>query len=1334
MKSIFKEIKALHLLQPKIIRYTSLGLACGWVLLFAGDAWAKVSINKQFSPTNINPNQISKLTIELFNNKPTQVTNTTFTDNLPTGVVVADIPNIVNGCDGTLTATPGGTSIVLTGGIIPASTTVAGKCTITIDVTSKVSSTNTQTYVNIIPVNGLTGSQDGNTEKNADEANATLVVEPIRSVTGSKSFSTAVLHGNGTPTTMTITLNNPNLFDLTEAELTDNLPSGTKVAATPAISNSCGGTVTATAGSTIVALANGTITAKSSCTIQVNLEATDATNVRNTDVTNTIPANNLKTKEGITNTSPLTATIKVQTAAEIAKSFNPGTIQGGETSELTITIRNYNSAAITNADLIDVMPTDVKPLSITSNGCGGTATVTATQVRLTGGTIPAAPVGVGSGSCKIKAQVTSTKLGTYTNNITAGDFNGIKYNSASANLNVLAPVGVSKSFAPSQIIRGEETELTITLTNSDSNPATITSFQDNLTTMGTGYTVVAGSESTTCGGTVNASGTLIEMNSGTIPAATGTAPNITKGSCIIKVKIKADDLTGQGGNAYDGQVVNTVPAANLKTSLGNNPFEAKATLSLNGKVQVQKSFSDATRTQGQETTLTIKLLNTQSSSVSITSFKDDLLTMGTNFNNSNPAFTIASGSSSTTCGGTLNNTSGTTLIQMTGGTIPAGTTTNPGFCTITVPVKVSLTAPKGSHTNTINEGELKTNIGDNAIKTKASIDIKSAATVSKSFSLPAVAVGGKTRLTIKLDRDADAPALTGVNLSDNLPSGHTVDSTPNVVNNCGGTVNASGSTISLTNGSLSGASCTISVDIRVPNTAGTRTNTIPAQNLTTTQGVTNEFAATADIKATAAKLNLNKDFSPQGINPNGTSRLNIDIKNNEPDAIALTGVSLTDNLPLGMELTSNPNPTLTGTGCSGGTFTAVPGGNQFILTGANIQAGTVCVMSVNVTSKFAGNLTNQLPATISANSAEQVTNGNLVKKTLTVLGIADVIVSKTDNKKFVAPGQTTQYTITVENAKPATGSQWDNVAGVELTDNAPTGLTFIDWVCSATSGSACAVESGTGNVFTSLTLLAGGKATIVVNAKVNDNVSKGTEIKNVATVDLPATVTDPEFTTNKSEDINTVGGNPNVLLVKRITAVNGITNNGGTNLAGYINEPSNPYDDNTIEPSLAPKPPQYPSPDTDKWLNPSSFLIGGTNGGNVKPGDEIEYTIYFISTGDSEANKVRFCDRVPNNTTFIPTAKSGDPNAAPGGISGSDRGIITLYNGTLQSLTNVQDGDIGQYFPPGVEPSTVYPGIQCGGANTNGAVVVDLGTLPNATSSGNPAGSYGFVRFRGKVK
>jgi uncharacterized repeat protein (TIGR01451 family) len=210
----------------------------------------------------------------------------------------------------------------------------------------------------------------------------------------------------------------------------------------------------------------------------------------------------------------------------------------------------------------------------------------------------------------------------------------------------------------------------------------------------------------------------------------------------------------------------------------------------------------------------------------------------------------------------------------------------------------------------------------------------------------------------------------------------------------------------------------------------------------------------------------------------------------------------------------------------------------------------------------------------------------------------------------------------------------------------------------------------------------------------------------------------------------TIVANPNfanVLLVKRITRINDSSLTiGGDDLSIYRDQLSNPYDDNTFD-NPAPTP-----IDTANWPTLNIFMLGGINGGNIKPNDEVEYTIYFLSAGLGEAKNVLFCDRVPTNVSFIPTAFN-TATPATGGLAG-DRGILSLINGTTSAYTNIADGDTARYIAPGIDPNSIYPNVKCGGANNNGAVVVNLGNLPNATTPGTPAGAFGFVRFKGRVK
>ncbi|MEO1690420.1 MAG: GEVED domain-containing protein [Cyanobacteria bacterium J06631_6] len=208
--------------------------------------------------------------------------------------------------------------------------------------------------------------------------------------------------------------------------------------------------------------------------------------------------------------------------------------------------------------------------------------------------------------------------------------------------------------------------------------------------------------------------------------------------------------------------------------------------------------------------------------------------------------------------------------------------------------------------------------------------------------------------------------------------------------------------------------------------------------------------------------------------------------------------------------------------------------------------------------------------------------------------------------------------------------------------------------------------------------------------------------------------------------ITVTASDPSLLLVKRITAINR-DRPGEILFDSFVND--NTADDNN-----------------SSWLgfqassnssgNTNTYTLGEINGGEVKPGDEVEYTIYFLSAGGKTAANVFVCDLIPDNMEFVTTGFESEP-AATIGLLGTAKGLLWEYNSEVESLSNAIDGDGGSYFPPGVEPINAFPTVQCGNPsqpNTNGAVVIDLGSLPNATAPGTPSNSYGFVRFRAVVK
>lgn len=245
-----------------------------------------------------------------------------------------------------------------------------------------------------------------------------------------------------------------------------------------------------------------------------------------------------------------------------------------------------------------------------------------------------------------------------------------------------------------------------------------------------------------------------------------------------------------------------------------------------------------------------------------------------------------------------------------------------------------------------------------------------------------------------------------------------------------------------------------------------------------------------------------------------------------------------------------------------------------------------------------------------------------------------------------------------------------------------------------------------------------------------------------ADTDLPGTQT---FTTATSYGVTLSGSDSvnndfgysipagDLLFVKRITAINSVNTN-----SSWIDDTDNTTgraaDDNNAN---------WPSPQ-DTYLRgvlsadvqPSVTLPSG-----LQPGDEVEYTVYFLSSGGSPIRDVKFCDLIPQNTTYVAGSMilgydaSGNALPNPAGSPG-DPGIVALNDGSADDGTN-PDGRFytsADTLPPDVSNVCTALGANNGGVNTDGAVyipIVDASTdMPYATAPGIPIDSYGFVRFR----
>ncbi len=913
----------------------------------------------------------------------------------------------------------------------------------------------------------------------------------------------------GQASTLTIVLLNPNPAPATGVALTDTLPNGVVVANPLTVaSNTCSFTVNATPGTRPIALTGGTIPAISAGVpgqCQLTIDVVSST--PNTYL-NTIAAKAVSSSQG-NNAQDAQATLVVSKPANITatKAFLPANVHGGGSgSTLTITLTNPNPIPLTNAALTDSLPAAIT-IAATPNAtttCGaGTATPSPAAsnpatIALSGGTIPA------NGSCTMTVDVVARNPnaltnGNQTNTIAAGALTtteGATSPAITANINVQTGAQVTKAFAPTPVAPNGASSLTITVTNFNSSMLTPIAFTDTLpvTIQATALPV------SSCGGTIDTVPaqpasppyTAFTLAGGSLAGVVGPGPGTT--TCTITAPVTAS-----------ASGTNTIPAGNYG---GVAIAAASGTLSVSA-ITGSKSFSTPALQTG-SATMTITLNNLTAVDATITSLRDDLTTMGA-------GFTVQSGATpGGTCGVTLTSATPGTLITTTGGFIAANSS-----CTIILPLDISPTAATGNRTDTIAIANnavngVHTTTGNNAVTITGVVNVQRALTVTKAFNPASVQGGTASRLTVTM---TPTVALTGAGFVDDLTTmgaGFTLLSSgpgPNpVATNCGGgtvTANPGATSFSLAGGVLAaGVPCTVAVNVATPVATGVFTNRILAANMTTTQGVTTADV-TANLTLVSTSVTVNKSFSPTtvAVGAPNFSTLSIQIRNNNAGAIALTGVSLTDLLPLGMAIFTTPSASFTGSGCSGATITAPAGATQISLSGASVNANSICTLSVRVVANIAGNLIDTIPAA-AITSTQGVTNPLQGTATLAATGTVNLTITKTDGVASVVPGGGTTYTIGVSNAGPG------DVTGLGVNDTPPAGMSFTSWTCAATTGSVCPA-SGSGPIAANVTVLVGGSMTFTVDAAIASDATGS--ITNTASLAVPGSVIDTNPVTSAND-------------------------------------------------------------------------------------------------------------------------------------------------------------------------------------------------------------------------
>jgi SdrD B-like domain len=200
--------------------------------------------------------------------------------------------------------------------------------------------------------------------------------------------------------------------------------------------------------------------------------------------------------------------------------------------------------------------------------------------------------------------------------------------------------------------------------------------------------------------------------------------------------------------------------------------------------------------------------------------------------------------------------------------------------------------------------------------------------------------------------------------------------------------------------------------------------------------------------------------------------------------------------------------------------------------------------------------------------------------------------------------------------------------------------------------------------------------------------------------DITATATDSS--NNTSEFGATPSSRAKLVLAKRVTAVtSGSTTTSYTN---YVNDATTTDDD------------------VANWPGVNTFVLGAISGISVKPGDEIEYTIYYRNAGENRISQAKICDQLNSNLIY-----QTDFNAANVG-----KGIVlTEGSGAAQYLTGSgTDTDRGEYT------STLPNDCNLVGNTTNSAALSSNVVIVKAADStySIPGFSTGSIKFKVKVQ
>ena len=337
---------------------------------------------KSFAPASIPVGHVSTLTLTIDNTaNGSNADLMSFTDNLPTGMVIATPANAATTCTGgilpaTLTASPGGSSVALTFGFVAAGST----CTVTVDVLASVA--------------GALANRTGDLNSSLGDGGMASATLQVRVDFLIKTFTDDPVPAGGT-VTLEFRVTNLDRVDTAEnIAFTDDLDAaltGLTAVGLP-LTDPCGPGSSLTGTSTL-SFTGGFLVAGDSCTFSVSLQVPAGAAVgSHTNTTSSVTTD----IGGVPTVEPAASDdLVIQPLPLLTKTFTDDPVLAGATATLEFSVTNTDpdnaaSGLSFTDDLGAALPGLVATGLPATNVCGPGSSISGTStLTFTGGNLAA---------------------------------------------------------------------------------------------------------------------------------------------------------------------------------------------------------------------------------------------------------------------------------------------------------------------------------------------------------------------------------------------------------------------------------------------------------------------------------------------------------------------------------------------------------------------------------------------------------------------------------------------------------------------------------------------------------------------------------------------------------------------------------------------------------------------------------------------------------------------------------------------------------------------------------------------------------------------------------